>query len=211
LQDVSPALVPRPANAGHSEQDFATSGLKSWATGRVGSGPSSEGNRGPGRWEVVDAAFVFGQSARDCGIPAGSDESLVRTFHIRLPAAAVTVDSSVVAAAQVRFRWLFACSLVLVRLDGDVDGAARRPAGDVASLARMTVLCAACLAYGTWEARATTGLPRAIWIGPCRAGRTSLDRRTGLLLRSASRPAAKGNMRARGHCFHSRRTSSDQQ
>ena len=143
--------------------------------------------------------------------------SLVRAFHIRLPAAAVTGDSSVVAAAQVRFRWLFACSLVLVRLDGDVDGAARRPAADVPSVARMTVLCGTCgtcgtcLACGTWEVRATTGLPRAIWIGPCRAGRTSADRRTGFVLRSASRPAANGTMRARGHCFHSRRTSSDQQ
>ena len=75
LQDVSPALVPRAPSAGLSEQDFATSGLKSWAT-RGGRGLAQTGTSGPGIATVVDAAFVFGQSARDCGIPAGSDEFL---------------------------------------------------------------------------------------------------------------------------------------
>lgn len=76
LQDVSPAVVSRAASAGCSEQDFATCGLKSWATCRVRSGPSFKGTAGPGIATVVDAALVFGQSARDCAIAAGSDEFL---------------------------------------------------------------------------------------------------------------------------------------
>jgi len=55
----------------------------------------------------------------------------------------------------------------------------------------MTVLCVACLACLACDARATTWLPRAIWIGPCRAGRTLADRRTGFVLRSVSRSSKR--------------------
>jgi len=58
------------------EQDFATSGLKSGPPAGWVRGLAQAGTAGPGIATVVDAAFVFGQLARDCGIPAGSDEFL---------------------------------------------------------------------------------------------------------------------------------------